>query len=204
MAQILDRDMIKVLDQACLGWPTGPYEIIYADPPWSYKGREQFRFKGDVGVGSGGAVNHYETMRLEEICALPVESICSKDALLFMWATSPLLPEAFEVITAWGFLYATVAFVWNKLRTNPGYYTMSQVELCLVAKKGTIPQPRGSRNERQWLDTEVVAELRGEHSTKPTQIRDKISAMFPEQRKVELFARQRAAGWDGWGKEYPR
>jgi N6-adenosine-specific RNA methylase IME4 len=99
-------------------------------------------------------------------------------------------------MAAWGLDYATVAFVWDKQRTNPGYYTLSQVELCLVGKSGIIPQPRGSRNERQFL-----SELRGEHSTKPAEVRNRISKMFPEQRKLEMFARERVAGWDAWGRD---
>lgn len=183
-----------------------PYDVIYADPPWSYRGREQFGFAGDVGVSTGGAVKQYETLDLETICAMGVRKLCSEDALLFLWGTGPLLlTDVPKVIDAWGFTYATVAFVWDKERTNPGYYTLSQAEFCVVAKRGKIPQPRGSRNTRQWCDyPEVVTELRGKHSAKPAEVRERIARMFPDQRKLELFARERVPGWDGWGKEYPQ
>lgn len=179
--------------------PAGTFDIILADPPWDYRGRKQFGFAGDVGVDSGGAVHHYETMRAADICALPVGQICAPDALLFLWTTGPmLLTDAPKVIANWGFEPATVSFVWDKERTNPGYYTLSQYEFCVVAKRGRIPQPRGTRNERQ-----KVTELRGVHSAKPSEVRARIDRMFPTQRKVELFARERVAGWDGWGLEYP-
>ena len=88
---------------------TGPdyrngVEIIYADPPWHY----------DRKHGSGVAENHYPTMSIEEICALPVSELAAKDSALFLWATFPQLNEAFRVIDAWGFKYKTLAFLWLK------------------------------------------------------------------------------------------
>ena len=136
-------------------------------------------------------------MKTEDICAIDVESIAMKDCLLFLWATSPTLPVAFDVIKAWGFRYATVAFVWDKKNINPGYYTLSQCEICLVAKKGKIPQPRGARNVRQFL-----SEKRTAHSAKPEEVRRRIELMFPDQRKIELFHRgPPATGWTCWGNE---
>lgn len=176
--------------------PSGQFAIVLADPPWSYRGQEQFGFAGDVGIGTGGAVHHYPTMPLAEICALPVPEITERDALLFLWVTSPLLPDGLQVLASWGFAFATVAFVWDKQATNPGYYTMSSTELCLVGKQGRIPQPRGARNERQF-----VSEHRGRHSAKPAEVRARIERMFPTQRRVELFSRERVAGWEAWGNE---
>jgi N6-adenosine-specific RNA methylase IME4 len=135
-------------------------------------------------------------MTLEELKKLDIPSITDNNALLFMWSSSPHLPQAIELMNAWGFEYKTIAFVWDKQKVNPGYYTMSQVEICLVGKKGNIPSPRGTRNERQFLSS-----LRGRHSEKPSEVRDRITRMFPEQKKVELFARQKVDGWDCWGNE---
>lgn len=186
--------------------PEGPFDIIYADPPWDYRGRKQFGFAGDVGVDSGGAIHHYNTMKLSELCELPVARIASDDALLYMWVTGPMLQDALAVMNAWAFDFATVAFVWNKLKTNPGYYTLSQAEFVLVGKHGRIPQPRGTRNERQWLsisenDALVWDEQRGRHSAKPGEIRRRIEAMHPTQSKVELFAREQVPGWTAWGDQ---
>ena len=113
-----------------------------------------------------------------------------------MWATSPHLDQAIELGKAWGFKWATVAFVWDKQRSNPGFYTLSECELCLVFKKGRIPQPRGLRNIRQ-----LVSVKRTNHSAKPEEVRGKIELMFPKQKKIELFARTRIKGWDAWGLE---
>ena len=164
--------------------------------------------------------DHYDLMPLSEICALPVANIAADDCLLFLWITSPELPDAFDVGKAWGFKYITVGFVWDKQRPLKGHYTMSQCEQCLVFKKGKIPQPRGARNVRQLLSCpeEVLAHLtddeilelalpellsirRGAHSVKPYQIRDRIVEMFPYHNRIELFARQCVEGWDAWGNE---
>jgi N6-adenosine-specific RNA methylase IME4 len=117
------------------------YEIIYADPPWHYGGQKM--------LSGSKAENHYPTMKLSELKALPVQSITDDNALLFMWSSSPHLDQAIELMKAWGFSYATVAFVWDKVRPVSGFYTMSQCEICLVGKKGKIPQPRGVRNALQ-------------------------------------------------------
>ncbi|MBD0865007.1 MAG: transcriptional regulator [Rhodobacteraceae bacterium] len=172
--------------------PTGRYGVIYADPPWDYKGQRQHN--GPGGMETGGAVAHYPTVTLEDLKHLNVQEIAAENALLFMWSSSPHLDQAIELGKAWEFEWATVAFVWNKMRVNPGFYTMSQCELCLVFKRGKIPRPRGARNIRQYVESQ-----RERHSAKPAEVRDRITAMFPIQSRIELFARQTADAWDCWG-----
>lgn len=115
--------------------------------------------------------------------------------LLFLWVTSPNLDIGIETGKAWGFNYKTVAFVWDKQRTNYGFYTLSQIELCLVFKKGKIPK-KSANNIKQFLSEKL-----GKHSEKPNEIRKRIEQMFPLQEKLELFARQKTEGWDVWGNE---
>lgn len=174
--------------------PDCRYGVIYADPPWDYRG--QLQHAGVDSGDTGGAVRHYGTVTSADLAALPVLEIAEADCLLFLWATSPHLDQAIGLGKAWGFEWATVAFVWDKQRVNPGFYTMSQCELCLVFKRGRIPRPRGARNVRQLL-----SERRGPHSAKPEEVRRRIERMFPEQAKIELFARGPAPGWDTWGDE---
>lgn len=175
-------------------FPKKTYDIIYADPPWDYKGQLQHNGKG--GKDTGGAVKHYHTETTKEMKTWDISKISNKNCLLFMWASSPHLDQAIELGKSWGFKWATVAFVWDKLKTNPGYYTLSECELCLVFKKGKIPSPRGKRNIRQ-----LVASKREYHSKKPDEVRNRIDLMFPNQLKIELFARNKADGWDCWGNE---
>lgn len=169
------------------------YSVIYADPAWEYNTKECL---AKTSILNGELNTHYSTMTLKELKALDVRSISDKNCMLFLWVVSPMLKEGIEVMEAWGYKYATIAFIWHKQRTNPGHYTMSECEICLVGKRGTIPNPRGARNIRQFL-----SEMRGKHSAKPNEIRNRIEQMFPTQNKVELFARQNVIGWDAWGNE---
>ena len=109
------------------------YGIVYADPPWRY----------DMKRGKGVAENHYPTMSMDEICALPVADLAAKDSALFLWATFPQLNEAFRVIEAWGFHYKTLAFLWLKQNRKAdswfygmGFWTRSNAEVCLLATRG--------------------------------------------------------------------
>ena len=111
-----------------------------------------------------------------------------------MWVTNPHLEQGIELGKAWGFEYRIVAFVWDKMNHNPGQYTMSYCELCLVFKRGLIHSPRGARNIKQ-----LIREPRGEHSEKPIKVLKSIEQMFPTQEKIELFARHKPEGWDAWG-----
>ena len=175
--------------------PTEKYDIIYADPPWDYQGRSQFEPHKNVETSS--ANRYYETVTLSMLKDLGVKDIAATDCLLFMWSTNPHLDQAIDLGKHWGFKWATVAFVWYKQRGNPGYYTHTSCELCLVFKKGKIPQPRGARNIKQFLSEKRSSR----HSEKPKEIRERISLMFPEQKKIELFARDICSGWDSWGNE---
>ena len=174
---------------------TDAVEVLYCDPPWDYDGRTFLNQKANE---TGAASDHYTTMRPKELCAMgsAVKSICAAKSICFMWTTGPQLDISIDVLKAWGFKYKTIAFVWDKDRINPGYYTMSKVELVIVGTRGAIPTPRGTRNERQFLCSK-----RTEHSVKPKEIRDRITRMFPSQVKLEMFSRTPVEGWYIWGNQ---
>ena len=140
-------------------------------------------------------------MPLEDIKAMPVSDLASKDCVLFLWATYPMLQEALDVIRAWGFVFKTVAFTWIKLAPKAdtiywgmGYWTRSNAEICLLATKG---QPRRqAKNVHQVIISHVE-----EHSKKPDEARRRIVALMGDIPRVELFARYPAPGWDVWGNE---
>lgn len=189
-----DSDTNGAAEEVFPALPQDQYDIIYADPPWDYRG--QLQHAGPGSGDTGGAVRHYPTVTLSHLKELPIDNIAADNSLLFLWATNPHLDQAIDLGKSWGFAWATVAFVWDKVRVNPGFYTLSQCELCLVFKRGKIPRPRGARNIRQF-----VSAKRGPHSVKPHEVRRRIEQMFPEQRKIELFARQKMHGWHPWGLE---
>lgn len=170
------------------------YGIIYADPPWRYR---VFAKKG----AGRTAESHYPTMAIEEIRSLPVGGLAAKDCALFLWVTFPLLREAFSVIEAWGFTYKTIAFVWVKLNKKTpslfwgmGSWTRANAELCILATRGN-PR-RQSAKVHQVIVSPVEA-----HSKKPDITRNKILELLGDLPRVELFAREKADGWDAWGNE---
>lgn len=170
------------------------YKVIYADPPW------QFKTYSEKGLGKS-ADQHYPTMSLSDIKALPVSEIADKDCALFLWTTIPFLRQSFDVMKFWGFEYKTVAFVWIKrnrksdgLFWGTGYWTRGNAEICLLATKGH--PKRRSRKVHQF----IISPLRS-HSQKPDEARDKILELMGDLPRIELFARRKTDGWDVWGNE---
>jgi site-specific DNA-methyltransferase (adenine-specific) len=172
---------------------TKKYQIIYADPPWRYNDP-----KGN-NPAMGGIT--YPTMADTEIQSLPVSNLAGKNCVLFLWATMPKLPEAIEVLRAWGFKYVTCAFTWVKLNpSSKGYYSglghwcNGNAELVLLGKIGHPKRVCKCVKQLQvWP--------RSHHSAKPPQIRNEIIRLLGDLPRIELFARQKTGGWDAWGNE---
>lgn len=172
------------------------YDVILADPPWSYDA-----WHTNTGPEGRTAAKHYNTMTLEDIKALPVQDLAAENCALFLWAVWPELPGALEVVESWGFRYRTIAWVWAKLNsgglgfhTGLGYYSRANTEPCLLAVKGSMPP---AAHDVLAL---IVSPVR-EHSRKPDEQYGKIERLYPDARKIELFARQAWPGWDVWGNE---
>jgi len=171
------------------------YQIIYADPPWSY---EQFQGKGEK---YGDVSSHYDTLTISELKKIPIDNIADNDCALFMWATYPNLPQAIELMDAWKFQYKTVAFTWIKKNKNGGFYsglgfyTNSNCEICLLGIRGRLN--RINKDVKQI----VVSPLR-EHSRKPDEVRNRIERLYGTRlNRIELFARNRVDGWDCYGNQ---
>lgn len=167
------------------------YNIIYADPPWSYKDKKC----------NGNCESHYLTMNINDICKLPIKNITDKDCILFLWVTYPMLQEGLKLIEEWGFKYKTIGFQWIKQnKSGKGYFfglgrwTRGNSECCLIAVKG---KPHRINNSVSQL---IFSPLQ-EHSKKPAIVREKIVELIGDLSRIELFARQTVEGWDCWGDE---
>ncbi len=178
------------------------FNIIYADPPWRFRNWSisELAKRGEKWARRNGR-SPYDVMDLSDICALPVATIAAKDCILFCWATYPKLPDALEVIKAWGFEYKTVAFTWVKL--NPlgvgfhfglGYWTRQNPEICLLATRG---KPKRIDNRVPNL----IIYPRGEHSRKPDEVKERIVRLVGDLPRAELFARRHTIGWSSWGNQ---
>ncbi len=197
------------INEAILGIRSRSFNIVYADPPWSYKQQ----VKSGVLTKRDGS-RHYESMSQSELCDLgqQVMRICKEDAALFLWATMPLLQEALDVIKSWGFIHKTTFVTWVKTTKDGsrpafgvGYYSRSNAELCLLATRGKIASFKKSLksegNRGQNSMNQIVMSPRRQHSRKPEVVRDMIVKMFGNLPRIELFARQTSPGWSVLGNE---
>lgn len=177
---------------SCDGRPVnGLYELMYADPPWSYRDKNP----------QGGAEAQYKTMSVEDLCKLPVGHLAAPDSAMFMWATWPTLPDALRVLHEWGFRYVNCAFDWvkvNKIAPTPfvglGHWTRGNSEPCLLGV-------RGKPHRVDAAVQQIVCAPVGRHSAKPPEVRDRIIRLMGDRPAIELFARERTPGWDCWGNE---
>jgi N6-adenosine-specific RNA methylase IME4 len=171
--------------------PDKKYGVILADPEWRF---ETWSPKGKTATS---ADNHYPTSPIDLIKARDVPSIAADDSVLFLWGTVPMLPQAFEVMAAWGFAYKSNA-VWVKHKAGTGYWFLNKHEHCLVGTRGNIPAPAPGT---QWES--VIEAPVGKHSEKPESFYELIEHYFPTLPKIELNARKARPGWDNWGLEAP-
>ena len=178
---VITMDLIK---------PVNKFQIIYLDPPWSYKDKAL--------AGNRGAECKYPVMSLEEIKKLPIQQIADENCALFIWITMPLLYQVFDVISAYGFKYKTCAFNWIKRNKKSntyfwgmGNYSRGNGELCLLATKGN--PKRISASVHSIIDTPIEG-----HSKKPDIVRDKIVELFGDIPRIELFARNMNKYDNGW------
>jgi N6-adenosine-specific RNA methylase IME4 len=171
--------------------PSGIFRVIYADPPWKYNDVRNL-----PGYADTAAEDDYPTQSIEDLCAFPVREIVAENAVLFLWATSPLLECSFRVINAWGFTYKA-SFVWDKIRHNVGHYNSVRHEFLLIGTRGqcTPDVPR-------LFDSVQSIERIGRHSEKPEEFRQIIDTLYPDGNRLELFRRGGIPkGWQAWGNE---
>jgi N6-adenosine-specific RNA methylase IME4 len=196
------------------------YQLIYADPPWSYENS----------ASNGAAENHYGTMSLTDLMRLPVWALAADNAVLAMWYTGTHNAEAVRLAEAWGFKVRTMkGFTWVKLnqlaeqhinkalaagqiedfydflellntqtRMNGGNYTRANSEDMLIAVRGTGIE-RASASVKQ-----VIYSPLGEHSAKPWEARHRLELLYGDVSRIELFSRDNIPGWDAWGNQCER
>jgi N6-adenosine-specific RNA methylase IME4/ParB-like chromosome segregation protein Spo0J len=190
--------------------PDKKYGVIYADPPW-----ESGTYNEDAG-SDRVASNHYATMDSEAIKQLPIPA--AEDAVLFLCTTVPMLPQALEVMAAWGFTYKS-NLVWVKDKIDTGHWSRIQHEHLLIGVRGSVPAPTPGDQVASVIVSNdgMVADPRKEgiprflqvqnrragHSAKPAAFRALIETMYPHSPRIELFAREIVLGWDAWGNEVP-
>lgn len=160
----------------------GSYGVVVADPPWQYDNR----------ATRGAAEDHYPTMTLDELRALPAGAWAAPQSHLYLWTTNGFLREAFTILDAWGFTYKTT-LVWVKPQIGMGNYFRSSTEYVLFGVKGSLRTL--DSNQRNWFEAP-----RGRHSKKPGCFFDLVEKCSAGP-YLEMFAREKRLGWDVWGNE---
>lgn len=191
--------------------PRNHYGAILADPPWRFRTWDQRvsipKMRKNRNGTNASAATHYETMAIDDLCALPVSDMAADDCSLFLWVTWPNLLDGLAVLAAWGFEFKTCAFCWTKAHAGQvemfrddmetlmglGYWTRANTEPCLL---GTHGNPRRLNADVR----QAIIAPRREHSRKPDGVHERIERLVSGP-YLELFARSRRPGWDVWGNE---
>ncbi|HEY0725524.1 MAG TPA: MT-A70 family methyltransferase, partial [Pyrinomonadaceae bacterium] len=182
----LNKQSNKTLEQStALGEKL--YNVIYADPPWHFQ-----VYSDETGMDKA-AENHYPTMEMGALLDLQIPA--ADDCVMFMWVTVPHLAQGIELLAQWGFEYKS-AWFWDKQSPGTGFWFRNQVEMILVATKGSISAPTPGEQPPQ-----LISEAKTTHSTKPEVFAEWIAKIYPNMPKLEMFARKPRHGWDAWGNE---
>jgi N6-adenosine-specific RNA methylase IME4 len=172
------------------------FATVLVDPPWRFANRT-----GKM-APEHKRLSRYETMSIEEICALPVDRVARDRAHLYLWVPNALLPWGLQAMQAWGFEYKT-NLIWHKVRKDGGpdgrgvgFYFRNVTEMLLFGIRGknnrTLAPGRRQVN--------FLATRKQEHSRKPDE-QYAIIESCSEGPYLELFARGRRDGWTSWGAQ---
>lgn len=156
----------------------------------------------------------YQVTSTEDLKRLDVASIAADDCVLIMWYVGAMPEDAIELVKAWGFKLKNMnGFTWNKLSVHGkpfmgmGFWTRAGSESAIIATRGN-PKP-ASRAVRAVANVDAVFDALcfngsysvGRHSEKPAEFRDKCVELMGDVPRLEMFARERADGWDVFGNE---
>ena len=181
--------------------PHGGYKCIVADPPWAYGKWGKNSGKGCRGDFSGRKDVEiempYQTMSVDAISAMNIKRLAADNCDLYLWATQKYLPNAFDVLKAWGFKYCQI-LTWCKTPrgTGQGGLYCPTTEFLILSRRGKMPKDK-TRLDSTWWN---IKRPHNQHSKKPEFFQDLIEQMSDGPR-IELFARRNRPGWDVWGNE---
>ncbi len=182
------REFKQAQDKIDMSLPDAKYRVIYADPPWKYGNNmpEEFHEQAD----------HYPLMTVKEVAAIPVKNIARDNSVLFLWVTSPILDECWEVVKAWGFTYKA-SFIWDKVNHVMGHYNSVRHEILLVCTRGScMPDV-----QKLFDSVQTIPSDKDKHSSKPEIFREIIDTIYPNGKRIELFARNTVENWEVYGNE---
>jgi N6-adenosine-specific RNA methylase IME4 len=184
-------------DRSTTSWPFGvlrpfSYDVIVIDPPWDFENRS------DAGTRKG-ADPHYDVMALSDIKALPVGHLARRDAILLLWSTGAMLPQALDALDAWGARYLS-QMVWRKVTKN-GKVRVGTGYRVRTCHKPVLLASFGGRQTHKAFPS-IFDGLAREHSRKPDEFYRLMVERTPGLDRCDLFSRETRPGFDGWGREH--
>lgn len=172
------------------------YSLIYADPPWKQRkgGRKAVR------PNSSGTELDYPSCSIDEIREHIKQAtfLAEENSILFLWTIDKYLFEAQSIAEELGYkLHARM--IWNKVTGIPAAFTVRYGhEYLLFMYKGKL---RPVANEQRGKIHTVFTEKVQKHSKKPVIAYEIIEKLYPDTKKLEMYARNEREGWDCWGNE---
>lgn len=171
------------------------FTTILADPPWQFQNRT-----GKV-APEHKRLTRYETLKLDEICSMPVKDVTTENAHLYLWVPNALLLEGIQVLQAWGFKYKT-NIIWHKIRKDGGpdgrgvgFYFRNTTEMILFGVKGHMRTLQPGRSQ-----VNIIKSMKQEHSRKPDEQYELIEKCSPGD-YLEIFGRGSRVGWTVFGNQ---
>ena len=189
--KIINREKIRTNP---IPLPNGKFRIILCDVPYKY----DYQVEGSPNYPT---LSEEDIINLKDKTGKPLREMFASDAIIFFWAPLPKLLEAQYILKEWGFIYKT-AIVWSKEKDGKsqegtGYYIRATCELLLIATKGKIGIPI-AKDRPLGI---IKAPRTKTHSQKPDIVRRQIMKMYPNEKYLELFARESVNGWTSWGNQ---
>jgi N6-adenosine-specific RNA methylase IME4 len=179
--------------------PEGPYDVMICDPPWDYYGNP------DKWAAAG---KYYSLMTHDQMIKIPVRAMMAEPSIVFMWVTSSSLARGISCLQKWGFYYRGVEFVWVKTKADGTPIGAQGVRPSIVKpltefviSGSTEARGRPLRLHNEKIKQTIFSPRLDRHSEKPEAVQDAIDLMYPDARKIELFARRKREGWQAWGNE---
>lgn len=175
---------------------TNKYDLIYSDPPWKQN-------KGGLRKARPNQTREldYETCSMDEIKEIHKNAfkLCNETHNVFLWTIDKFLFQSEQMMKELGYeLHAR--FIWDKENGVCPAFTIRYAHEYLLwfYKKGKMLKPC---KDTVGKYTTVLREPATKHSKKPIVAYQMLEDMFPQARKLELFARNERDGWDCWGNE---
>lgn len=176
------------------------FQVLCCDPPWTFNDKLKM---SDV---KRGAESNYSVLSFEKLCEIPINDIIDENAFCCLWVPNTLLECGLRLMKEWNFEYKGL-YGWIKKSSKSGKLAFGMgrsfrgcFEVCLYGRRGKLEVCNKSQRNIE-VDENFDFGDNKRHSQKPEKLQDSLDLMFPDTKKLELFARRKRDGWECCGLE---